>query len=775
MTAYVGTRAPRVDGVDKVTGGAVYGVDVVLPGMLHGAVLRSPHPHARIVSIDRSAAAAAPGVKAVVTGGDFPHLFGSAIRDQPFLAIDRVRYVGEPVVAVAANTEAQAQEALDLIRVRYEELPAVVDMRAALADDAPLVHPDLHDYERGPHQIVPHSNINTLYRYERGDVEAGFAAADLVVEGTYTAHALSHVALEVHAAIAEFDPQTGGYTLWVSTDRPFMLRSELATGLGLDSSRVRLIVAQVGGSFGGKGVPIAEAAAVALARHTGGRPVRVELSREEDLVASQLRVPAIMKLKTGVTRDGYLTARSAEVLWNSGAYTAYTVGVAIRGSQTIVGPYRIPDLKLLSRQVYTNTSITGSYRGYGTTQVTWACESQMDEIASRLELDPIRLRLQNGYVEGDAYLNGQIMHGVGLRETIERAGAEIGWGEVERRPASHLRRGQGIASMIKPTMTPSSSNCVINVEQDGRVSVVCAAPEIGSGQDTVLAQMAADAIGVPLEAVSIPATDTALTPYNGPVASSRTTYHMGNAILSAAAEIRDEILVLAGAVLGVDPSLLDLRNGLVCDRSGEPRISLEDLLAQHAAEGYSITAGSRFSTAESPLLKADPGEEWMSSIFWMLCTQAAEVEVDIETGVIRVVKVAAAADVGRAINPMTVEQQIEGGVVMGVSNGLFEGFSYDNGRIENGTLADYKVATIHDLPKITPIIVESVHVEAPYGAKGVGEPAAAATPPAIANALYDAIGVRIRDLPITPEKVLAALATEGGEGDPTGTLGRSHD
>ncbi len=758
MTTYVGTRAPRVDSVDKVTGSAVYAVDLSMPGMLHGAVLRSPHPHARIVSIDVARARSAPGVEAVVTGNDFPLLFGSAIKDQPFLAIDRVRYVGEPVVAVAATTEAQAQEALDLIAVDYEELPAIVDMRAALDPDAPLVHPDLHTYKRGGHEIVPHTNINTLYRYSRGDVEEGFAAADLVVEGEYSAHAISHVALEVHTAIAEYDAGSGGYTLWVSTDRPFLLRNELAEGLGVSSTQVRLIVAQVGGSFGGKGVPIAEAIAVVLARNSGGRPVRVEFTREECLIASQLRVPAIMKLKTGVNSDGLMIARSAEVLWDSGAYTAYTVGVAIRGSQTIVGPYRIPNIEILSRQVYTNKAITGSYRGYGTTQVTWACETQMDEIAAQLNLDPVEIRLKNGYVEGDSYLNGQIMHSVGLTETIERTAAEIGWGSVEREPAPHLRRGKGIATMIKPTMTPSSSNVVINMEQDGRVLVICAAPEIGAGQDTVLAQMAADAIGVPLEHVSVPATDTALTPYNGPVASSRTTYHMGNAIVAAGAEIREEILGLAAEVLEVDAEDLDLRNGSIYDLDDEVKITLGDLLAKFAGEGYSMTAGSRFSSARSPLLKADPGEEWMSSIFWMLCTQAAEIEVDIETGVISVVKVAAAADVGKAINPMTVEQQIEGGVVMGLSNGILEHFSIRDGRIENGNLADYKVATIQDLPEIVPIIVESVHEEAPFGAKGVGEPAAAATPPAIANALYDAIGVRIRDLPVTPEKVLAALA-----------------
>jgi carbon-monoxide dehydrogenase large subunit len=763
VTGYVGSRTPRIDAAAKVAGRAVYGVDVALPGMLHGAVVRSPHPHAGIRSIDTGRAAATAGVHAVVTGRDFPHLFGSAVRDQPFLAVDRVRYVGEPVVAIAAETEVAAQEACSLVRVEYEPMAAVLDVDAALRPGAPLVHPDLHGYRRGGHEIVPHTNINTSYRYARGDVDAALAAADLVMEGEYTAHALSHVALEVHAAVAAHDPATGDYTLWVSTDRPFMLRDELAGGLGIDPTRVRLIVTEVGGSFGGKGWPLAEAVAVALARFTVGRPVRVEFSREEDLTATQHRVPAVMRLVTGVMQDGLMTARRADIVWDSGAYTAYTVGVAIRGAQTIVGPYRIPNLEIRSRQVYTNKPITGSYRGYGTTQVTWACESQMDEIAVALDIDPVVLRLRNGYEEGDPYLNGQIMHGVGLRETIERARDAIDWGRIERAPAPHLRRGKGIATMIKPTMTPSSSNCVINVDRGGRVSVVCAAPEIGSGQDTVLAQMAADAIGVRVDDVDVPGTDTALTPYNGPVASSRTTYHMGNAIVAAGADVRSQLLTLAGETLGLEPDELDLRDGAILDASGERRITVAGLLGAHG-EGYSISAAARFSTAGSPLLKANPGEEWISSIFWMLCTQACEVEVDVETGVIRVLKVAAAADVGRAINPMTVEQQIEGGVVMGVSNALFEEFSFRDGRIENGTLTDYKVATMHDTPEIVPIIVESVHDEAPFGAKGVGEPAAAATPPAIANAIYDAVGVRMRDLPLTPEKVLRALDRDGGIG-----------
>ncbi|MFH1329239.1 MAG: xanthine dehydrogenase family protein molybdopterin-binding subunit [Actinomycetota bacterium] len=767
--SYVGERVSRVDGADKVTGRALFGNDLRLSGMLHGAVLRSPHPHARIVAIDTTRARAAPGVRAVATGRDFPFTFGASIQDQPFLALDRARYVGEAVAAVAADTEAQAREARDLISVQYEELPAVLDPWAALAAGAPLVHPDLHTYRRGPHEIVPHTNVNTIARYAHGDVEGGLREADLVFEDEFIAHALSHAALEAHTAIARYDGGTGGYTLWVSTDRPFQMRSELAAALGLPSSRVRIIVGYVGGSFGGKNTLVAEAPAVALARFAGGRPVRVEYSREEDLIASQMRMPACIRLTTGVRRDGTLLARRAELLWDGGAYASNAVGIAIRGPKAVFGPYRIPHIEFVSRMVYTNKQITGSYRGYGTTQAAWACESEMDVIAHRLGLDPLAIRLQNGYAEGDPWHNGQILHGVNVAGTLERASAEIGWGTVDPAPAPHLRRGKGIATMIKETATPTSSNVVIKVEPDGQVSVLCAAPEIGAGQATVLAQMAADAVGVPLEAVSLPATDTATTPYNGPVASSRTTFHVGHAIGRAGLEVRRRALALAGESLGVDADRLDLRDGVVYE-AGTRRITLREVLASFGAEGCSLVAEARYSSAGSPLLKAEPGAEWGSSIFHMIATQAVEIEVDLETGVVRVLRVAAAADVGRAVNPTACEQQIEGGVVMGLSNTLFEEFHWEGGRIRNDGFADYKLATIQDTPEIVPIIVESHHPEAPFGAKGIGEPAAAATAPAIANALFAAVGVRIRDLPITPEKVLAALRAlrSGAVGVPRG-------
>jgi CO/xanthine dehydrogenase Mo-binding subunit len=761
--SYVGEPIPRRDGPEKVTGAAVFGSDVALAGMLHGAVVRSPHPHARIVAVDTSRAEAAPGVRVVVTGRDFPFSFGASVQDQPFLAIDRVRFVGEPVAAVAADTARQAREACRLIEVRYEELPAVFDPRDALGASAPLLHPDLHTYRRGPHDIVPHSNVCTVARFAHGDLTAAFAGADAVFTDTFRAHAVSHAALEPHVAVARFDGATGAYTLWTPSDRPFWLRDELASALGVPSRLVRIIVGYVGGSFGGKNTLVAEAPALVLARNASGRPVRVELSRQEDLTASQMRVPATVELTTGVQRDGTLVARRAEIIWDCGAYASNAVGVAVRGPKSFFGPYRIPAVEFLSRLVYTNKQVTGSYRGYGTTQAAWASESQLDMIAARLGLDPLEMRLRNAYGEGDPWHNGQILQGVAVTETLQRVAAEIGWGREEAPRAPHLRRGKGLATMIKETATPTSSNVILQLEQDGELRVLCSAPEIGAGQATVLAQMAADAVGVPLEAVSLPDTDTAVSPYNGPVGSSRTTYHVGLAIGAAGAEIRRRALALAGERLGRDPDLLDLHDGVIYEGEVE-RSTLRAVLGSLGAEGCSLAAEARYSSAGSPLLKAEPVPGWGSSIFHMIATQAVEVEVDVETGVIRVLKVAAASDVGRPVNPMGCEQQIEGGVIMGLSNALFEDLGFDRGRIANDGFGDYKIATLGDTPEIVAILVESNHPEAPHGAKGVGEPAAAATAPAIANALFAATGVRICDLPLTPEKVLAALAARAATG-----------
>jgi len=765
---YVGKSVPRVDGLEKVTGGAIYSVDVVLPGMLYGAVLRSPVAHGRMVRVDVAEAWKVAGVRAVVTGQDFPHTFGNMIKDQPFLALDRVRYVGEPVVAVAAETELAAQEAVGKVRVEYEKLPAVFDPREAVAKSAPLIHEHLEEYSHLPRfEIVPGTNICVIRTYSLGDIEKGLAEADEIFEDEYHAHAVAHTPMEPHAAVAQYFPPAEEFTLWSSTDRPHTMAKELAAALGTSLNKVRFISTYTGGGFGGKGTMVAEGIAVALARFTKGRPVKVVLSREEELTASQTRVGAYLQLTTGVKRDGTITARKAEMIWDSGAYASWAPEVAFRGAMQIIGPYRVPNLEIRSRLVYTNKEISGPYRGFGTTQVTWACEVHTDGIAEKLGIDPLEIRLKNGYVEGDSYINGQILRGVGMTETLQRASREIGWGEAKPSPRGSKRRGKGIAVTIKPTATPTESYCFIKVSDDGSVAILSSAVEVGCGQKTVLAQMAADTIGVPLASISVPQSDTHVTPYDLGVCSSRTTYHMGNAVRMAGMEVRKKILKFAGEILEADPESLNLSEGKIFQKGAqEASLSLKELLAKKiGGRGGPILVGEgHYTPIGSPLLAALPGREGMSSIFWMFATHAAEVEVDTDTGMVKVLRVAAAHDVGKAIHPVMCEQQIEGSVIMGLSNTLFEEFKMENGRILNDSLADYKVASTMDTPEIVSIIVETEHPEAPFGAKGVGEPAAAPTAPAIANAIFDAIGVRFKELPITPEKVLSALRAKTKKG-----------
>jgi carbon-monoxide dehydrogenase large subunit len=383
---------------------------------------------------------------------------------------------------------------------------------------------------------------------------------------------------------------------------------------------------------------------------------------------------------------------------------------------------------------------------------------QLDIIAEKLGIDPLEIRLKNCYVDGDRYINGQVMHAEGLRKTLERASEEIGWGKPRRRSNNGKVRGKGIATMIKGTNTPTDSYCFIKVNQDGSISVLTSSVEIGSGQKTIIAQIAADSIGVPLSSIIVPNPDTRVTPYDFGATSSRTTFHMGQAVLLAGQEVKRKILKLAGEVLETDPAQLNLFQGKIVVQGLGEKITLKNLMKERfGGKGGSIQGEGHYSPAGSRLLEARPGLEHMSSIFWLYATHAAEVEVDTETGVVKVLKIAAAHDAGLAINPQGCEQQIEGAVLMGLSNSLFEEFKMENGRVVNDTLADYKIATILDLPKIVPILVETHHPEGPFGAKGIGEPAAAPTAPAIANAIFDAVGIRIKELPITPEKILSSL------------------
>ena len=759
MNMYVGKRVQRIAALDKVTGKAVYCDDINFSGMLYGAVLRSPLAHANIIDLETSGAWEVPGVKAVVTGKAFPFTFGTMIKDQPFLAIDRVRYIGDPVAAVAADSEAAAQEAVEKIVARYDALPGIFDPRDAIKEEATIIHEDMASYHGAKfYNAVPGTNICTVSEYALGDVDKGFKASDEIFEDEFYIHAVAHTPMETHVGIAQFFEEDGMLTVWSPTDGPHRRAKEISDALNIPENKIRIISSYIGGGFGGKGNLVAEAIAIALARFTKGRPVKMVFSREEELTASQTRIGVFIKLTTGVKKDGTLVARKGELIWDNGAYSSKAPDVAVRGARTVFGPYRIPHLRLFSQLVYTNKEISGAYRGYGTTQVTMACESQMDIIAEKLGLDPLEFRLKNCYVEGDTYINGQVMQGVGVKDTLEKAVAEIRWNEKEETLGKNIRRGKGIAATIKGTATPSNSCCFIKVHHDGSTTVICSSVEIGAGQKTVLAQIAADSIGVPISSISVPHSDTFYSPYDFGVTSSRTTFHMGNAVYLAGQKVRQKILNLAAEVLETGLECLDLIDGKIVENQGNLQFSIKDIMTRkYGGRGGNILAEGQYTSEGSSLLKASSGVEKMSSIFWKFATHAAEVEVDVETGIVKVLRVVAAHDMGKAINPVGCEQQVEGAVIMGISNTLFEEFKMKNGRILNDTLADYKLATMMDVPEIIPILVESVHKEGPYGAKGIGEPAAAPTAPAIANAIYNAIGVRIKELPITPDKILDAL------------------
>jgi carbon-monoxide dehydrogenase large subunit len=707
-----------------------------------------------------------PGVVAIVTGSDTDALGGEAVRDMPFLATGVVRYVGEPLVAVAAVDEETAEEALRLVKVVYEPLPAVFDAVAAARESAPLVHENVEKYERiAAVKSVPHSNIVSVSDITRGDVARGFAESKFVFEDTFTSHTAQHGQIEPHCAIAQWHfPHK--LTVWTATtDGPHRLRKDLSDALHIPLVDLRVIVPYVGGSFGGKGGLKLEPIAIVLARMAQGRPVRVMATREEVFSATVVRHATVVTIKTGVTADGHLLAREVIGYWNTGAYAEKGPTVSLQGTIAAAGPYRIPNIHLVGYCVYTNMVPAGAYRGYGTPQVTWAYESQMDMIAERLKLDPLELRLKNVVHEGDTLPTGQPAHSVGVEECLRRVADELRW--TDPRETGH---GKGIACMSKNTKTPSGSAALVTINQDGSANVVTSSVEVGQGVRTILAQIAAEGLGLRVEQVSVSqGGDTDTTPYDASTTSSRSTFHMGNAVKLASADAREQIVTLAALALGCSPEDLTARDGAV-ERISDPssRMSYESVLKQcYGAGGSVLGRGFYYPAAES-----GSGMWTAPSAFWMYGAQGAEVEVDRGTGQIRVLKLVAAHDVGTAINPTTCAGQIEGGVLHGMSLALFEHVLMDNGRVTNANFHDYKLATAIDAPEVVPIIVETPHRDGPYGAKGIGEPVLTPTAAAIANAVADATGVRMFDLPMTPERVWRAMQASGpiGQGNINGRL-----
>lgn len=745
----VGRSLPRVDAVEKVTGRARYTGDLLIPGVAYAKVLRSPLAHARLVRVGASGAMALPGVLGVLTGADlkgFDPYYGPAYRDRPVVAIGRVRYEGEPVAAVAAIDLHTAEAALDLIEAEYEELPAALTLEEALADGTPRVHEQMqsagHFKDLAALRPVPGTNICHHFRYARGDANAGLKDADLVVEGTYTFPKVQHYAMEPHIAIAHWEGDQ--ITIWAATQNPYSVRSELAAMFNVPLNRIRLIVPYLGGGFGAKTYAKLEPLAVALSRLVG-RPVRVAATVEDAFKVIR-RCDARLQMQVGLHRDGTLAALDCEVHYNVGAYADITPRVVQKGAYTVTGPYRFPVLRVDSFAVYTNTTPGGAFRGFGVPQLAWGLESLLDEAAVRLDIDPAELRRRNLLHKGDEFAPGETPIDGVYEESLNRTVEAIGWSRPREKT-----RAVGLAMMLKSSLSPSVSESVVRFNADGSATVLSSTVEMGQGAHTVLAQIVAETLGIPVSKVTIVAPDTAITPYDLTTSSSRSTALMGLAAQRAAMDVREQIISVAAEQLEAPGEVIRIEDGEV--RAGPYRMSLSELMTRHfGMPGGELIGIGSFISGRSP---APLGG---STPFWEAAVGAAEISVDEETGMIRLHRYVSVADVGRAINPKLCEAQDEGAVIQGLGHTLFEEMVYQDGQLLNPNLIDYRVPVMADLPEVLEtILVENEDGAGPFGAKGVGEGGLIPVSPAIGNALARLTGVRLCDLPLTPERVWRAL------------------
>ncbi|HET8530006.1 MAG TPA: xanthine dehydrogenase family protein molybdopterin-binding subunit, partial [Methylomirabilota bacterium] len=738
-----GKSLPRFDAPGKVTGTAVYAVDFALPGMLVGKVLRSTEAHARIIRLDVSRARELPGVRAIISAADVPDVrYGGALKDEMVFAKGKVRYVGQPVAAVAAATPEAADAALAAIEVVYETLPAVLDLDAALAPGAPLVHEEWASYTAMP-ILHRDGNVCNRARIVVGDVERGFEEADRIFEHRFRTSMVHQGYTEPRAAVAQWD-SSGTVTVWSNTQLPFEVQNTLAEILQTPPSKIRVVVPGIGGGFGGKLRVGVEHFAAFLAKKAG-RPVKVVTTSEEELTAAYPRQGTVIELKTGVTREGRITAKSGRIWFDTGAFAGSGPGVAAVATLVLAGPYRIPNLHLEGFAVYTNKTNCGSFRAPSGPQANFAVESQMDIIADALGIDPLDFRLKNIVREGDEGPTGQVLDAVGLEECLRKAAAAIGWSM--RRPERW--RGKGLACGWWTT-TGGSSGVYVKINPDGTVALNTGAAEIGSAALTGAAQVLAEELGVDLTDISVVSADTFSTPFDFGAQGSRTAFAVGNACRAAVADLKPRIFALAAAQLGVEPEACALIDKHVV--ADGKRMSLADLarLSQQTGGGL-IAQGTFIAPPTAYDTKRVDGHVYPAFHSPSFHAHAVDLSVDPETGEITIHKYVVAQDVGFAINPTYIEGQIEGGVAQGLGQALSEEIVYEGGRVLNANLTDYKMPTTLDMPRVETILVQHPSVVGPYGAKGVGEPPNIEPPAAVANAVAAATGLRMTALPITAE------------------------
>ena len=755
----IGKPYPRLDGPETVTGRATYTVDIVLPRMLYARLFRSSMPHAKITRLDASRARALSGVAAVLTAHDVPRKrFGFSVQDEEIFAASKVRYTGDVIAAVAADDEETAERAIGLIDCQYEELPGAFDIDEALRENAPLIHEDLASYRlnsalaRDWHPVAG-TNIAHQAVYSKGNIDIGFAEADEVFEDTFRSHQVQHCSLEPHAVVAQWDGEL--LTVWTSTQKVFLVRSGLADLFDLAETQIRVIGAKVGAGFGGKNAMRLEPCAAALTLKTG-RPVHLVNSRAEEFAAAAGSVPATVRVRTGVKRDGTITARAMDFTWDTGAYAEGLPG-SNRALKDGVGPYKIPHIRITSTLVYTNKLRGCPFRGLGIPEAVWAVESQMDIIAAKLGIDHVELRLRNCLDEGDETPAGDRANHIALRDCLLKVTAELKrW--KNHAPSNH---GFGVALLHKsPTTSAASSNARVRISADGKLELSIGATDVGGGTGTSLGQIVAEELRVSLDEIHVVIADTELTPFDHGTYSSRVTSYVGAAVKRAATDARQQLLKAAAGLWNRSYRTLRLADKRVVARDGKSMTFAEVI------EKSRLTEIVGLGSIESKRLWAgDLSEEGkgFTAAGWPFGAQAVEVEVDRETGVVKLIRVASAHDVGKAINPMAVTSQIQGGIMMGLGYALCEGLLFQGGRIINGSFADYKIATIRDIPNAIPIIVEKNYAAEPYGAKGVGEMAVFGIAPAVANAVARATGVRIKDLPLSTEKLLEEIKRSAGK------------
>ena len=754
--ALIGTSLPPINARDKVSGSALYAADLKLPRMLHAKVLRSTYAHARIRHIDVSRARNAPGVKAVLTGADTPRAWGIMRKDEHVLAVDKVRFIGQEVAAVVASDENAALDALELIRVDYEELPAVFDMREALAPGAPEIHAGT-------------GNLAREIAFERGDVEAGFAEAKVVHEAVYETPYQYHAAMEPMASVAAVDG-SGKLTLWAPVHSVHRTLLRLAEVLDLPTSRIRVVQTMVGGSFGGKlgeDANLYIAARLALACRA---PVRLVNSRVEDFLGARPCMPSRIELKMAADAEGRLSAKQAEIYGDNGAYSGLTPEVILVTALRLDNLYRQKNIRTRARLVYTNKIPSGGFRGFGGAQIAFAHDGHMDALAEKLGMDPVDFRLRNGVAPGEHTVHDWKIGSCELAQCLTSADRLSGRREkkkAQEQASGPLRRGIGIGTSLhvsgaRQLADWDGSTVMLKFNPDGRAVVVCGEGDIGQGGTTMLAQIAAATLGIPVDHVSVSGADSETSPYTWGAVASRLTLIAGNAVLAAARSARRKLLALASQMLEVKEDDLTIKDGVI-HVVGVPDLSLSvaKVCTAHQLRPGGEAVFAR-ATYDAPTVVADH-KTYLGNVSaaCSFAVQAIEVEVDTETGVVRLVDIVAVDDVGKALNPQSVEGQIHGAIAQGAGYALHEELVLENGRILNGNLADYVVPNSLSFPAPRTVIVDGYEPNGPYGAKGASEAPISATAGAIANAVYDAVGVRITSLPITPEKVLDALRAKG--------------